>query len=156
MHWMSAAYASFAPLRLCASALNLILPLPCELRVESSLLRNNLSALVLYSAAGMSDSSICKSADHLFLPVLEVYDPLLRCVHCNVFAYQETVKQLAKTRPYPVDVAVHVPLRATPFIQRLLLRYAHRHLQRLWLAVAGLWPSIFPGKSAQSRARASN
>ena len=45
----------------------------------------------------------CKLADHLFLPVLEVHVPLMRCVHCNVFAYHETVKQLAKHGVYRVD-----------------------------------------------------
>ena len=51
----------------------------------------------------MQEPSICKSTDHLFLPLLEVHAPLLRCVHCNVFAYHETVKQLAKKRAYRVD-----------------------------------------------------
>jgi hypothetical protein len=36
----------------------------------------------------------------LFVPILEVTVPLLRCIHCNVFAYQETVKQLARNRGY--------------------------------------------------------
>jgi len=51
----------------------------------------------------MSDRSVCKSSDHLFVPILEVTVPLLRCIHCNVFAYQETVKQLAKNRAYRPD-----------------------------------------------------
>jgi hypothetical protein len=51
----------------------------------------------------MSPRPICKSADHLFVPILEVSVPLLRCIHCDVFAYQETVKQLAKNRSYQVD-----------------------------------------------------
>jgi hypothetical protein len=51
----------------------------------------------------MSDLKICKSTDHLFVPILEVSVPLLRCIHCNVFAYHETVKQLAKNRSYRVD-----------------------------------------------------
>ena len=51
----------------------------------------------------MSDRPICKSADHLFVPILEVTIPLLRCIHCNVFAYHDTVKQLAKDRRYRVD-----------------------------------------------------
>jgi len=51
----------------------------------------------------MSDRPICKSTDHLFVPILEVSIPLLRCIHCNVFAYHETVKQLAKNRNYRVD-----------------------------------------------------
>jgi len=51
----------------------------------------------------VQEPSICKSTDHLFLPLLEVHAPLLRCVHCNVFAYHDTVKQLAKKRAYQVD-----------------------------------------------------
>ena len=51
----------------------------------------------------MSDQPICKSSDHLFVPILEVSVPLLRCIHCNVFAYHDTVKQLAKNRSYRVD-----------------------------------------------------
>src|SRR5262245_50594487 len=52
----------------------------------------------------MSDRPICKSADHLFVPIVEVSIPLLRCIHCNVFAYHDTVKQLAKNRRYQSDV----------------------------------------------------
>ena len=48
----------------------------------------------------MSPRKICKSADHLFVPILEVSVPLLRCIHCDVFAYHDTVKQLAKNRSY--------------------------------------------------------
>ena len=51
----------------------------------------------------MSDRPICKSTDHLFVPILEVTVPLLRCIHCNVFAYNDTVKQLAKNRTYRID-----------------------------------------------------
>ena len=51
----------------------------------------------------MAGRPICKSTDHLFVPILEVSIPLLRCIHCNVFAYQETVKQLAKNRTYQSD-----------------------------------------------------
>src|ERR1043165_3763384 len=51
----------------------------------------------------MSSQPICKSADHLFVPILEVSIPLLRCIHCDVFAYHETVKQLAKNQAYCVD-----------------------------------------------------
>jgi hypothetical protein len=47
-----------------------------------------------------NDQPVCKSSDHLFVPILEVTVPLLRCIHCNVFAYQETVKQLARNRAY--------------------------------------------------------
>ena len=67
----------------------------------------------------MQESSICKSTDHLFLPVLEVHDPLLRSVHCNVFAYHETVKQLAKKRAYNVDEEEAVPVEATSYFERL-------------------------------------
>ena len=51
----------------------------------------------------MESRPICSSSDHLFIPILEVSIPLLRCVHCNVFAYHDTVKQLAKNRAYLVD-----------------------------------------------------
>jgi hypothetical protein len=53
--------------------------------------------------ARMNDQPVCKSSDHIFVPILEVTIPLLRCIHCNVFAYHETVKQLAKNRAYRVD-----------------------------------------------------
>jgi hypothetical protein len=52
----------------------------------------------------MNDRPICKSTDHLFIPILEVSIPLLRCVHCNVFAYHDTVKELAKNRRYRPDM----------------------------------------------------
>jgi hypothetical protein len=51
----------------------------------------------------MRQTPICKSADHLFVPILEVTVPLLRCIHCDVFAYHDTVKQLAKSRSYKMD-----------------------------------------------------
>ena len=54
-------------------------------------------------SSSMIDRPICKSTDHLFVPILEVSIPLLRCIHCNVFAYQETVKELAKNRTYRTD-----------------------------------------------------
>jgi hypothetical protein len=66
----------------------------------------------------MQESAICKSRDHLFLPILEVHDPLLRCVHCNVFAYQETVKQLAKTKAYGNDEAEADEPAALPNLNR--------------------------------------
>jgi len=50
--------------------------------------------------ATYNDRPVCKSSDHLFVPILEVTVPLLRCIHCNVFAYQDTVKQLARNRAY--------------------------------------------------------
>jgi len=51
----------------------------------------------------MKERPVCKSSDHLFVPILEVTAPLLRCIHCNVFAYHETVKQLARNRSYHPD-----------------------------------------------------
>ena len=51
----------------------------------------------------MSDRPTCKSSDHLFVPILEVSIPLLRCIHCNAFAFQDTVKELAKNRRYQSD-----------------------------------------------------
>ena len=62
----------------------------------------------------MSDRSVCKSSDHLFVPLLEVTVPLLRCIHCNVFAYQETVKQLARTRSYRPDEVERVRVMDEP------------------------------------------
>jgi len=53
----------------------------------------------------MKDRPVCKSSDHLFVPILEVTAPLLRCIHCNVFAYHETVKQLARNRSYFPDTS---------------------------------------------------
>jgi len=52
----------------------------------------------------MDRRQVCKSSDHLFIPILEVSIPLLRCVRCNVFAYHDTVKQLAKNRSYQSDL----------------------------------------------------
>jgi hypothetical protein len=51
----------------------------------------------------MTQRPVCNSTDHLFVPILEVSIPLLRCIHCNVFAYHETVKQLARNRRYHPD-----------------------------------------------------
>jgi len=56
-----------------------------------------------YIVGIVSAQPICKSTDHLFVPILEVSVPLLRCIHCNVFAYHDTVKQLARNRSYRVD-----------------------------------------------------
>ena len=67
----------------------------------------------------MSDLKICKSTDHLFVPILEVSIPLLRCIHCNVFAYHETVKQLAKNRSYRVDDDEPIVAKAVPYWRRL-------------------------------------
>ncbi len=68
----------------------------------------------------MNDRPICKSTDHLFIPILEVSIPLLRCVHCNVFAYHDTVKELAKNRRYRPDVDSRVlPPVEIPYWRRL-------------------------------------
>jgi hypothetical protein len=71
----------------------------------------------------MSDRSVCKSSDHLFVPILEVTVPLLRCIHCNVFAYQETVKQLAKNRAYRPDEVERVRVidEPVPYWRRVWL-----------------------------------
>src|SRR5262249_35949263 len=66
----------------------------------------------------MNDRRICKSTEHLFVPILEVSVPLLRCIHCNVFAYHDTVKQLAKNRSYHVDDEPRV-VAAVPYWRRL-------------------------------------
>jgi hypothetical protein len=62
----------------------------------------------------MDRREVCQSSDHLFIPVLEVSIPLLRCVHCNVFAYHDTVKQLAKNRSYKADQEDPVVVTQTP------------------------------------------
>jgi hypothetical protein len=62
----------------------------------------------------MTDRTVCKSSDHLFVPILEVTVPLLRCIHCNVFAYQETVKQLARNRAYRPDEVERVRVMDEP------------------------------------------
>jgi hypothetical protein len=67
----------------------------------------------------MSDRPICKSADHLFVPIIEVSIPLLRCIHCNVFAYHDTVKQLAKNRRYHPDAEPLAAPTAVPYWRRL-------------------------------------
>ena len=67
----------------------------------------------------MTDRTVCKSSDHLFVPILEVTVPLLRCIHCNVFAYQETVKQLARNRAYRPDEVERVRVMDEPGSSRL-------------------------------------
>ena len=74
----------------------------------------------------MSDRPICKSTDHLFVPILEVSIPLLRCIHCNVFAYHETVKQLAKNRTYRVDEEERGVPAAVPYWRRIWLGFRRR------------------------------
>jgi len=66
----------------------------------------------------MSDQPVCKSTDHLFVPVVEVTIPLLRCIYCNVFAYQDTVKQLAKNRRYTPEVEPAPPMHAVSYWRR--------------------------------------
>ena len=68
---------------------------------------------------------VCHSTDHLFVPILEVSIPLLRCIHCNAFAYHETVKQLAKNRAYKPDIIDAVPLGSLPV----------PYWRRVWLTV---------------------
>jgi hypothetical protein len=69
----------------------------------------------------MTDRPICKSTDHLFVPILEVSIPLLRCVRCNVFAYHDTVKQLAKNRSYRIDEDEPRMIATVPYWRRLWL-----------------------------------
>ncbi len=74
----------------------------------------------------MSGRPICKSTDHLFVPILEVTIPLLRCIHCNVYAYHDTVKQLAKNRGYRVDDdETRIP-EAIPYWRRVWVRLRRR------------------------------
>jgi hypothetical protein len=85
----------------------------------------------------MSDRPICKSTEHLFVPILEVSIPLLRCIHCNVFAYHETVKQLAKNRTYRRDEVdegeKRAPVVTMPYWRRVWLGLRRR------FASAGPW-----------------
>lgn len=67
----------------------------------------------------MSERPICKSTDHLFVPILEVSIPLLRCIHCDVFAYHDTVKQLAKNRSYHLDGEEPRATLPVPYWRRL-------------------------------------
>ena len=62
---------------------------------------------------------VCKSSDHLFVPILEVSIPLLRCIHCNAFAYQETVKQLARNRAYKEDIEPRQTAGPMPYWRRI-------------------------------------
>jgi hypothetical protein len=77
----------------------------------------------------MNQPQICQSSDHLFTPILEVSIPLLRCVRCNVYAYHETVKQLAKNRSYKADQdepRVIIPVAAVPYWRRVWLGLRRR------------------------------
>jgi Zn ribbon nucleic-acid-binding protein len=77
------------------------------------------TALKALKASG-TDRPVCKSSDHLFVPILEVTVPLLRCIHCNVFAYQETVKQLARNRAYrEVEPMPRQETESIPYWRRL-------------------------------------
>jgi hypothetical protein len=64
---------------------------------------------------------------------LEVSIPLLRCIHCNVFAYHETVKQLAKNRTYRLDDEELSVQPTMPYWRRIWLGLRKR------LASAGPW-----------------
>jgi hypothetical protein len=57
----------------------------------------------------------------LFVPILEVTVPLLRCIHCNVFAYHDTVKQLAKNRSYRADEEEPILMPVVPYWRRVWL-----------------------------------
>ena len=81
----------------------------------------------------MQDRQICNSSDHLFVPILEVSIPLLRCIHCNVFAYHDTVKQLAKNRSYRVDDEPLIPVAAESYWRKVWAGLRRR------LASAGPW-----------------
>ena len=77
----------------------------------------------------MSRPQICNSSDHLFTPILEVSIPLLRCVHCDVYAFHETVKQLAKNRSYKADLdepRIVVAPVGVPYWRRLWLGVRRR------------------------------
>jgi hypothetical protein len=67
----------------------------------------------------MTDRPVCKSSDHLFVPILEVSIPLLRCIHCNVFAYHDTVKELARNRRYQPDVEPRPVVVVVPYWRRV-------------------------------------
>ncbi len=67
------------------------------------------------------------STEHLITPVLEVSIPLLRCFHCNVYAYHDTVKQLAKNRAYKSDHDEPRPVPiAVPYWRRMWLAFVER------------------------------
>jgi len=67
----------------------------------------------------MNNREICDSTDHLFVPILEVSIPLLRCIHCNVFAYHDTVKQLARNRSYRLDEDEAAVTAVVPYWRRV-------------------------------------
>jgi len=74
----------------------------------------------------MKSRQICRSTDHLFVPILEVSVPLLRCIHCDVFAYHDTVKQLAKNRSYRVDDEERRPAPVLPYWRRVWTEFRRR------------------------------
>ena len=80
----------------------------------------------------MRDPSVCEPTSHLFLPVLEVHDALLRCVRCDVFAYQETVKELARTRGYTPEEPQSLPAPDPP--PPWIWRRWSRSLAERWFA----------------------
>jgi hypothetical protein len=73
----------------------------------------------------MSDRPICNATDHLFVPMLEVSAPLLRCVRCDVFAYHDTVKQLARHRRSEPETALNRAPVAVPM----------PYWRRMWLSL---------------------
>ena len=83
----------------------------------------------------MKDRPVCKSSDHLFVPILEVTAPLLRCIHCNVFAYHETVKQLAKNRGYHPDEGKVLKADNGFRSQNVVPPESHGYWRRIWLSL---------------------
>jgi len=79
-----------------------------------------MAVTALKALKASSNPPVCKSSDHLFVPILEVTVPLLRCIHCDVFAYQETVKQLARNRAYrEVEPITRQQVESLPYWRRL-------------------------------------
>jgi hypothetical protein len=76
----------------------------------------------------MSNPPVCNYSNHLFVPILEVTAPLLRCIHCNVYAYHDTVKQLARNRAYGEVVEVSSQARVEREVELPYWR-------RLWLGL---------------------
>ena len=75
---------------------NLWSGLVCGVRVITNMTLKLTAPPCVTMVPSMSGRQICKSADHLSVP-------LMRCIHCDVFAYHDTVKQLAKNRSYRLD-----------------------------------------------------
>ena len=74
----------------------------------------------------MSSRPVCESKDHRFIPIIEVSVPLMRCVHCDVFAYHDTVKQLARNRSYGADFEARAIAPSISYWRRLWLSFRRR------------------------------